>query len=383
MKTIDCIENRNSWVTRLSIVFVLLLTAHVNNAQTTSQLSGKLTRPAVYQAMEKVADWQLNTPLQHNLTDWTNGALYKGMVEWAKIADSSKYYNWLYQVGEKTNWQLGQRKYLADDHAVGMMYLEMYRKYHEKKMLEPTLKSLDWIMKHPSHASIKNFSYKKGNNCTDRWSWCDALFMGPTVWATMANVNGKKKYLKFMTKEYKATADYLFDTNEDLFYRDDRYFDMREANDKKIFWGRGNGWVFAGLAIIMTELPENYKERPYFEDIFKKMATKLATLQDSSGYWHASLLDPQSYPAPETSATAFYVYGMAWGIANGLLNKETYLPVVQKGWNALIQAVHLDGKLGWVQPIGADPKHVTSDMTEVYGVGGFLLAGSEIYKMLQ
>jgi rhamnogalacturonyl hydrolase YesR len=113
------------------------------------------------------------------------------------------------------------------------------------------------------------------------------------------------------------------------------------------------------------------------------MADKLATLQDSSGYWHASLLDPRSYPAPETSATAFYVYGLAWGIANGLLDRGTYLPVVQKGWEALVKAVHPDGKLGWVQPIGADPKKVTSDMTEVYGVGGFLLAGSEIYKMLQ
>ena len=383
MKTIDRISYKKSTLVSFFLTTIMLLMFSVSDAQTAPGLSGKLRRPAVYQAMEKVADWQLNTPLQHELTDWTNGALYKGMVEWAKIAESQKYYDWLYQVGEKTNWQLGQRKYLADDHAVGMMYLEMYRKYHEKKMLQPTEERLDSIMKHPSHASIKNFSYEKGNNCTDRWSWCDALFMGPTVWATMANVTGNKKYLKFMTKEYKATSDYLFDTKEDLYYRDDRYFDQREANGQKIFWGRGNGWVFAGLAIIMTELPENYKERPYFEDIFKKMAIKLATLQDSSGYWHASLLDPQSYPAPETSATAFYVYGMAWGIANGLLDKKTYLPVVKKGWEALIKAVHPDGKLGWVQPIGADPKHVTSDMTDVYGVGGFLLAGSEIYKMLQ
>ena len=383
MKTIDRISYKKSTLVSFFLTTIMLLMFSVSDAQTAPGLSGKLRRPAVYQAMEKVADWQLNTPLQHELTDWTNGALYKGMVEWAKIAESQKYYDWLYQVGEKTNWQLGQRKYLADDHAVGMMYLEMYRKYHEKKMLQPTEERLDSIMKHPPHASIKNFSYEKGNNCTDRWSWCDALFMGPTVWATMANVTGNKKYLKFMTKEYKATSDYLFDTKEDLYYRDDRYFDQREANGQKIFWGRGNGWVFAGLAIIMTELPENYKERPYFEDIFKKMAIKLATLQDSSGYWHASLLDPQSYPAPETSATAFYVYGMAWGIANGLLDKKTYLPVVKKGWEALIKAVHPDGKLGWVQPIGADPKHVTSDMTEVYGVGGFLLAGSEIYKMLQ
>lgn len=383
MKTINCIKIKYSRLAQMLVAIVLLSIVSETRARTTAPLSGNLTRPDVYQAMEKVADWQLKTPLQHQLTDWTNGTLYKGMIEWAKIAKSPEYYNWLYDIGEKTNWQLGKRIYHADDHVIGLMYLGMYRKYHEKKMLKPTQKQLDWIIKHPSDASIKNFSYEKGNNCTDRWSWCDALFMGPTVWATLANVTGKKKYMEFMFKEYKATADYLFDTKEDLFYRDDRYFNMQEANGQKIFWGRGNGWVFAGLAIIMTELPENYKERPYFEDIFKKMAAKLATLQDSSGYWHASLLDPKSYPAPETSATAFYVYGLAWGIANGLLDKETYLPVVKKGWQALVRAVHPDGKLGWVQPIGADPKHVTNDMTEVYGVGGFLLAGSEIYRMLK
>jgi rhamnogalacturonyl hydrolase YesR len=206
--------------------------------------------------------------------------------------------------------------------------------------------------------------------------------MGPTVWAKMANVTGRKKYLDFMYQEYKFTTDYLYDKDEFLFYRDSRYFTSREANGSKVFWGRGNGWVFAGLPIIIRELPVNYEHKDYFIRIYKDMAAKILSLQSSDGFWHASLLDPASYPNPEMSATAFFVYGFAWGINNGYLDKETYLPAVIKGWRSMVSSVWPDGKVGFIQPIGADPKSVTREMTEVYGVGGFLMAGSEITRLI-
>ena len=114
------------------------------------------------------------------------------------------------------------------------------------------------------------------------------------------------------------------------------------------------------------------------------LAARLAGLQSPDGYWHASLLDPASYPSPETSATGFIVYGLAYGVNAGLLDAATFtpvIPVILKGWKALTDAVEPDGKLGWVQPIGADPKKVTREMTEVYGVGAFLAAGVQVYTM--
>jgi len=108
----------------------------------------------------------------------------------------------------------------------------------------------------------------------------------------------------------------------------------------------------------------------------------MASLQGEDGYWHASLLDPKSYPSPETSATGFIVYALAYGVNEGLLDKEQMIPVIKKGWEALVKAVEKDGKLGYVQPIGADPKKVTREMTEVYGVGAFLLAGNQMYKLV-
>jgi rhamnogalacturonyl hydrolase YesR len=206
--------------------------------------------------------------------------------------------------------------------------------------------------------------------------------MGPTVWTKMAKVTGKKKYLDFMYREYKATTDYLYDKDEFLYYRDSRYFTGKEANGTKIFWGRGNGWVFAGLPIILRELPAKYEHLEYFENIFKNMAARILSLQSADGFWHASLLDPESYPNPEMSATAFFVYGMAWGINHGYLDKETYLPAVVKGWKSMVSSVWPDGKVGYIQPIGADPKSVTKEMTEVYGVGGFLMAGTEITRLI-
>jgi rhamnogalacturonyl hydrolase YesR len=205
--------------------------------------------------------------------------------------------------------------------------------------------------------------------------------MAPPVYAKLAAMTGDARYLDFMEKEFRATYDFLYDKEQHLFYRDHRYFQQKEANGEKVFWGRGNGWVLAGLAHLLKELPHGGKEREFYVTLFKEMAHRVRSLQDTSGYWHASMLDPASYPNPETSATGFFCYGLAYGVNAGLLERGEYLPAITLAWRALVRSVYPDGKLGWVQPIGADPKKVERHMTEVYGVGAFLLAGSEVYKM--
>jgi rhamnogalacturonyl hydrolase YesR len=346
-----------------------------------------LTKTDVKNVLKAVADWQVKTPLTHHLADWTNAALYAGMVDWASIAGNDTYYNWLKDIAEKNKWDYYThdnplRRYHADDYCVGQLYVELYRKYKDKNMIRPMKIYLDQILKDPAKGDLK-FVNTKDYWSTQRWSWCDALFMGPTVWAKMANVTHKKKYLDFMYQEYKASTDYLYDKDEDLYFRDSNYFTRKEANGAKVFWGRGNGWVFAGLPIIIRELPEKYKDRNFFVTIYKEMAAKLLSLQQPDGSWHASLLDPASYPNPEMSATSFFVFGFAWGVENGYLEKEKYFPAVEKGWSSMVSSVWPDGKVGFIQPIGADPKTVTGEMTEVYGVGGFLMAGTQLYKMIE
>ena len=355
---------------------VLMMTAYTVSA---NPLAGdSLTKEGVKKDMKLVADWQIAHKFTYHEYDWTAGALYAGMAEWAKIAGNDTYWDYLKAVGVRLNWGLGPRLYMADDQCVGQMYVELYRKYGNKYMMQPTLNALTYISEYPSKVELEF----KGKNATERWSWCDALFMAPTIWAKMYNVTGDKRYSTFLDHEFKATTAYLYDKDEHLFFRDSNYFTKTEANGKKVFWGRGNGWVFAGISIILTELPKDYKNRKMYEKIYLQMAEKLASLQGPDGYWHASLLDPDSYPNPETSASGFNCYGLAWGINNGYLPREKYLPIVIKAWDALIHSVDPDGKLCFVQPIGADPKKVTREMTEIYGVGAFLLAGSEMVKLL-
>jgi unsaturated rhamnogalacturonyl hydrolase len=374
---------------RTSIITIILLASSLalySQEQSKPVFKTDLNKEDIKIVLKAVADWQVRTPLTHDPADWTNGALYAGMVEWAGIAGNDSYYEWLKGISEKNNWSYMVRKnplgrYHADDYCVGQTYIELYRKYKDKKMIKPMRTYFDQILKDPAKGDLK-FVNTNEYWATQRWSWCDALFMGPTVWAKMANVTGKKKYLDFMYNEYKATTDYLYDKGESLYFRDSNYFTKKEANGAKVFWGRGNGWVFAGLPIIIRELPAEYENREYFITIFREMAAKLISLQSSDGFWHASLLDPASYPNPEMSATAFFVYGLAWGINNGYLDKQAYLPAVVKGWKSMVTSVWPDGKVGFIQPIGADPKSVTRDMTEVYGVGGFLMAGTEITRLI-
>lgn len=371
------------------LMLVLLFFPLCLNAQAlqTGTFKNDLNSNDVRRVLKAVADWQLKTPLNHHTADWTNAALYAGMVDWAGIAGEDTYFEWLKNKAAGNNWtyyihENPLRRYHADDYCVGQLYVELYRKYKDKNMIKPMRAYLDQIMKDPAKGDLL-FVNTDTYWSTQRWSWCDALFMGPTVWAKIAKETGKKKYLDFMYREYKVTTDYLYDTEEHLYFRDSNYFTRKEANGEKVFWGRGNGWVFAGLPIIIRELPPGYENRDYFTGIYKEMAARLLKLQQADGSWHASLLDPASYPNPEMSCTAFFVFGMAWGVENGYLDKATYLPAVVKGWNSMVSSVWSDGKVGFIQSIGADPKAVTSDMTEVYGVGGFLMAGIQIIKMIE
>lgn len=342
--------------------------------------------------MKNVSDWQIANfeyKTEGNLHDygidaWTNGVLYFGMLEWAKIAqDSSYYFKWLKEIGERNTWTIPANfekhpkysLYHADELCVGQFYLGMYDIYKEPEILSSTQRRLEWLIDNPGDTSM---IYKN----KQQWTWCDALFMAPPVYAHMYLLTEDNSFLDYMNTEFKKTFNHLYDKESGLFYRDDSFFDKREVNGEKVFWGRGNGWVAAGLVNLLKLLPQDSEYRPFYEDLFKEFVPKLVQYQDTDGFWHASLLDPISYLSPETSATALITYALAYGINEGLLAEEDYYIPAKKGWNALVSVVSEDGKLGWVQPIGADPKKVTADMTAVYGVGAFLLAGSEMSKLV-
>lgn len=348
----------------------------------------------------KVADWQIATFDQHidyralptskkafreknsyhDLT-WHMGALYAGMNEFRGIAENpAKYTDWLTMIGERNGWKPHKRPYHADDHAVGQFYLSLYEETKDPKMIAPFQEQFDWILENPKTGSLE---WGKETDAHHRWGWCDALFMAPPVWARLAKVTGEQKYLDFMDQEYHACYDLLWDKEDHFFWRDSSFFPKREENGKKLYWARGNGWVFGGLALMIPDLPQDWKERDFYVDLYKEMAISLKACQREDGTWSMGLLGGvEGYPIKETSGTSFFVFGMAWGINNGLLDRAEYEPLVLKAWNTLTACVTEDGLLGYVQPVGAAPGDSFPDKTEVYGVGAFLAASAEVYKMV-
>ena len=328
----------------------------------------------------RVAEWQIcnQTQVIHHDLEWTNGAWYRGLAEWAKETENESYFEFLKSQGKRNNWNVYYRPYHADDICVSQMYIELVKRYGNKDILRRTIERLDSVVRFPSKAPMLKTDSRGG---VERWSWCDALFMAPPVYAALYSMTGNERYVNFMHREFKECTDSLYDKTAKLYYRDCSKIPLHEPNGEKQFWARGNGWVFAGIPVLLDNLPNDYANRNYYIQLFKDMAISVVKTQDSEGSWHASLLDSGTYPQPENSASGFFCYGLAWGIRNGLLDKEIYQEPMLRAWKTLCSYVDKEGKLGYIQPVGHDPKPADEHSTDVYGVGAFLLAGSEIVKL--
>jgi rhamnogalacturonyl hydrolase YesR len=327
--------------------------------------------------MEAAVKWQFAHP-KHDVRDWTNGAFYAGVYAAWQTTGSKTMYSAMIKTFDSLQWTPWKRWYHADDITICQTYIDLYRREKRPEMIQPLIDTLTKFMANP---------YPVRGVEVIKWWWCDALFMAPPVLVKLGVTTGNSDYLKANDLYFKECYELLYDKDEHLFARDLNYVikndgkDRYEANGKKIFWSRGNGWVMGGLARLLKELPRDYPERNFYETLFKEMAAKIKSIQQNDGLWRASLLDPESYPGGEVSGSGFFCYALAYGINNGLLDKS-YLPVVEKAWAGLNRCVQSDGKVGWVQPIGADPrKNFNADSWEVFGTGAFLLAGSEVIKL--
>lgn len=362
----------------LILFSILLASAAHLFAQEAKEEADVFKRKNIKARMLRVATWQLKNP-KHPPNDWTNGAFYAGIFAAYQTTGSPELMQALMDLGAKTEWKPGRRFDHADDIVINQTYLDVYRLKKDAKMLQPTI---DVIKRLQTENSVE--AEKHGLT----WWWCDALFMAPPTLAKLAKTTGDKSYLDLNDKLFQETYDLLYDREEQLFARDASFLinekgeGKREANGRKIFWSRGNGWVLGGLARLLSELPRNYPKRAFYEKIYREMAEKIIRLQQTDGLWRSSLLDPASYPGGEASGTGFYTYALAWGINHKMLDKKKFLPVVRKAWAGLNTLVQEDGKVGWTQPIGADPrKNFTAESWEVYGAGAYLLAGSEVVKL--
>ena len=309
---------------------------------------------------------------------WVSGVLYNGLFDWAEITDKKEYFDFMKRIFSRYYWQLGNRMYHGDDLCVGQVYLDMYAKYKQEKIWIPTKARIDWIIENPP---IGNIDITKG--VSDRWWWCDALYMAPAIFTRLYTLTGDKKYLKFAHKEYLDCYEHLYDKDEHLFFRDGKYLNAKDEKGGKVFWSRGNGWVLGGLAEVLKYLPEEDKKyRPFYEQLLQEMSEKIASLQREDGYWRTNLLNADIYPMPETSGTGLFTYAIMYGINQGILPADKYLPIVRKGWDAMVKAVNTEGKVGWTQMVAQKPGKVVKKDTRAYSVGSLLMIASELYRYL-
>lgn len=312
---------------------------------------------------------------------WTRAVYYEGLMALYAIDKQKEYLDYAIDWGTKHNWGLrdGIQTRNADNQCCGQTYIDLYLLDKKEERIKDIKASVDLMKSTPK---------------IDDWSWVDALQMGMPVLVRLGVVYNDTSYFNRMYEmyaftKYKHGDNGLYNSAEKLWWRD-KDFDppYKEPNGKNCYWSRGNGWVVAALVRTLQMLPEtdpHYNE--YLQD-YKDMLQALAPLQRADGFWNVSLADSTDYGGKELSGTALFVYGMAWGINNNLIDKATFKPVMLKAWNAMAKnCIHPDGMLGYVQGTGKEPKDgqpVTWDHIpdfEDYGLGCFLLAGSEMYKL--
>jgi len=366
----------------LLFIFAVLFLLTFSACKSTSTLNNSSIETAMVKAMK----WQEANPIHAKApTDWTNGAYYTGVGRAHKATKNPIFLKVLKEMGKRNNWQTWERFYHADDVTISYPYTYLATIGDSEVDLGPTRQFIEdhFYKPHPWKNGTDKQAEKK-----ILWWWCDALFMAPPVITLLATYEGKEEeYLDKIYHYYRETYDLLYDKEENLFARDTRFQwtgnteDKKELNGKKIFWSRGNGWVLGGLALMLDALPENYEHRPFYEQLFKEMAQKIADIQPEDGLWRTSLLAPEAYNHGEVSGSGFYTFALTWGINNGVLDKGKYLPLVLKAWKGLEKCQQANGMVGWVQNIGAEPKPATQDSWQNYGTGAFLLAGSEILKL--
>ena len=353
-----------------------------------------LSREHVLSAIRRVADWQLahvayEAPLPDggtqpvSDTEWVRGAFFAGVMAAHRATGDRAYLDAALALAEKNRWLPGPRPRHGDDLCIAQTYAELHRIRPEPRRIAPTVARLDAIVAEPRPGPVVGWRED------DNWSWCDALFMAPPTMAMIAATTGDRRYLDAMDVSWWESSAYLYDEVEHLWYRDGRYVvqpdgtQARTTNGKKVFWSRGNGWVLAGLARVLEHMPADYRSRPRFERQMREMAAHLVEIQGEDGFWRSSLLDPAEFPAPESSGTAFFAYGLAWGVNHGVLDAASCRPAVERAWRGLNWALQPSGKLGWVQQIGYDPRSVGPDDAQEYGAGAFLLAASELLELIE
>ncbi len=331
---------------------------------------------------------------------WTRAVYYEGLMALNAIDPQQRYIDYAMTWADFHKWtpRNGVNTCDADDQCCGQTYVELaaLKGGDQQALLANVIANLDYQMVTPN--TKKQTSTPKAktnvNSLYGWWTWIDAIQMAMPLYMQVGKLTNEQKYRDHAMQMYRWTRNEcgggLFNTKSGLWWRDADYVPpYKEKDGNDCYWSRGNGWVYAALVRCMNQLSPKSKEYKELKKDFLLMSAGLLSCQHADGFWHASLVSDADYPTPEMTGTALFLYGMAWGIQQGLLKAKTYRPACDKAWQALQSCVHNDGFLGWNQGTGKEPSagqpvtFTSMPDFEDYGTGCFLLGASEYYKLIR
>ncbi|WP_321372362.1 glycoside hydrolase family 88 protein [uncultured Draconibacterium sp.] len=368
--------------TLLSLISLFILSASITTAQQLPSKQEIVDKMELANAhlMNKWPDPGVNVITNKERTSnlWTRAVYYEGLMAFYSIKPDPAYLQYAIEWGEAHRWGLrdGLKTRNADNQCAGQTYIDLYNIEQKPERINDIRTSINLMM--------------EGDKIDD-WDWIDALQMAMPVFAKLVVLTEDSKYSERMYEMYMDTkvTQGLYNKKDGLWWRDADFLPpYTEPNGEDCYWSRGNGWVVAALVRVMDILPESDPHYKEYLKTYKEMMKAVLPIQREDGFWNASLHDPNNYGGKETTGTSLFVYGMAWGVNNGILKAKKYMPAITKGWNALsTESVHDSGFLGYVQGTGKEPKdgqpvsYTSKPDFEDYGLGCFLLAGSEVYKL--
>lgn len=338
------------------------------------------SRADVLAVMQRANDHWIGANLNPGNNAWDRATYFSGNMAHYRLTQNSRYLNYAVAWAEQNNYGLagGAATRNADAQCAGQVYLDLYEELGGTGKIAMIEDSLTRMVSSTER---------------DDWWWVDALHMAMPAFARVGALLSNVSYWVTMYQLYhfakrlqldqvnRVTG--LFSESVPLWFRDKSYAidgpQQYSPSGKRVFWSRGNGWAMAAHAKVLKVVPLTDKRGPEYGHTLQFMAGALRPVQRADGFWNVNLADPTHFGGPETTGTAFFAFGMAYGIRAGLLDRTAYLPVVARAWNGMVEtALHADGYLGYCQGSGSGPAAVDPNQTTDFGVGAFLMAGAEI-----
>ena len=326
--------------------------------------------------LRRAADAQIKAYGAHVDTTWLGGTFWNGLADLQHLTGSKRYAAIMLAAGKKAGFREHPRfhsRIFADNFCIGRLYEADFQLTHDPAMLAAIRASADKL------GTLNNATVLPHHRIP--WFWCDALFMAGPVLTKLAVLTHDRAYVHTMNVNWARTQALLYDSAQQLFFRDPHFLHAHDPDGHRIFWSRGNGWVVAALAENLKYLPSDAPQRKGYESLLKRMAARLAKLQPPDGLWTPSLTDPAWFPLPESSGTALDCYAMAWGVRHGILDRKKFLPVIKRAWAGLLKCQMSSGLIGRTQREGVAPAWVQARCSRPFSVGAFLMAGCQMVKL--